>query len=215
MLRLAALALCLAPGLALAYGMAGHPSDYEPDCSATPAERLAPLREALRRRPEGDLDVSDFTASWPLPHGRMVSLQRGPCDGETTLAVTSPQGFDTQWERGTFSALVAQLVSPAAAEHLLKQIAERTSWIAAPSANPRWELAYSAVSHAEFPYGFSVSFEPERIAMTWTSRMDPALWADLQSEVQSRTQDTLPFEESEAADEPGAPRRVDPAPPRR
>lgn len=150
-------------------------SEFAQDCTAAPAERLAPLEAAVARAPKnGRLDRAGFSAQWTEAGSSVViRLERGRCDCETIISASPMDNADRLDQRDAMIGILGRMFSEAhgrEAGHLFEDAND-----VVVSSDPRGDVItmWSSRRTERFPEGAWLELGPETSRMVWQEKADP------------------------------------------
>lgn len=155
--------------------------DFARDCTATEAARLAPLEAAVARAPKnGRLDRAAFAAEWREAGSTgAIRFERGECDGETVISVSSMEDADRIEQRDLLIGLVERLLSPAHGRQARTLFADANALLVTSNATGDTITLWSSRHTRLFPEGAWLELGPEVGSIFWLERADPAMRAEL------------------------------------
>lgn len=183
MARSCSLALLLLPVLAIvpfatpAALRASETDDPVRDCTATPQARLAPLEAAVARKPRnGRLDRAAFAAEWRVENEPFViRIERGACDGETTLTVAPTENADRLEQRDILVELVGRIFSDPHRTQLRELFEAAADVYAASNDTGAVITLWSRRRSPLFPEGAWMELGPDEARLLWTEKADPSI----------------------------------------
>lgn len=149
--------------------------EYVRDCSASDAERLAPLEAAVARHSKrGRIDRDRFVAEWRKDGDpAVIRIERGECDGETHLIVSGTDNAPRLEQQQILIALAARAWGDAYRQQLEYLFQRGDHRHVTSDQNGATLLVWSGRHTVLFPHGAFLSLGPEEARLTWMERADP------------------------------------------
>ncbi|TBR13429.1 MAG: hypothetical protein EPO46_02740 [Lysobacter sp.] len=156
------------------------------DCSASAAQRLAPLEAAVARNPRrGRLDRAAFAAEWRSDGTSsgdppfVIRLERGECDGETALVASPMDNIDRLEQRDVLVRLVGKALSAAHAVQARRLFEDAADVYVSSDDTGAVLTLWSRRRTRLFPHGAWMMLGPDEARLLWTERADHAIRAGM------------------------------------
>ncbi|MFZ5656738.1 MAG: hypothetical protein ACOY37_06740 [Pseudomonadota bacterium] len=151
--------------------------EFERDCTASAAERLAPLEASVARLPKnGRLNRVDFSAQWAEADSPVViRIERGECDGETAITASPMGNADRLDQLDAMIAIVERLLSAAHALEAKYLFEDANDVVVDSSLNGDIITMWSSRRTPRFPEGAWLELGPETAKIFWVEQADAKL----------------------------------------
>jgi hypothetical protein len=155
--------------------------EYVRDCTASESQRLAPVEAAVARAPKnGRIDRAHFSASWTERGApEVIRLERGECDGETTITISPMDNADRLDQLDLLVAVVGRMLSGEHGREVAHLFADPNDIVVDSSLKGDVLMMWSSRRTPLFPEGAWLELGPETARIFWVERADPRMRADM------------------------------------